>query len=165
MAVPSAPAQTFVFITLAQMQAFLQRLSPRFVEIKWPGSRERVFSLPLRHHPAVLLLVFSSIEGQYSRELGKDALRITLFDTQSQRFLGGKTATKRIVGWEGRLAGKIRMLGAKISSYVCPMRCGGYLTERKATAPKGAAKLFLGCTNYPRCRYTQRVESPALAAG
>lgn len=74
------------------------------------------------------------------------------------RFLGSKTHTKRVEGWQERLAGKIRELGVKISSYVCPMRCGGYLTARKGPAAKGAATSFLGCTNYPRCRYTQRAE-------
>ncbi len=143
----AAPTKSdFVFIHFHQMNTFLQSLSPRFVEVKWKG-KERVFALQLRYHPEVYLLVFTSIEGEWSRNLGKDALRVSLFGKRTMRFLGRKTHTKRLVGWQDRLAAKIRELGEKISQYVCPLGCGGYLTQRKG--PTGS---FFGCTNYPVCR-------------
>jgi len=148
---PDLANPKFVFITLDEMVAFLEGLSPRFVEVKWLG-KERVFALPLRQHPDVFLLVFTSIVGDWSRNSGKDALRVTLFDRRTKRFLGHKTHTKRLVGWEDRLTTKIKELGGKISQYVCPLNCGGYLTQRKGpTAP------FFGCTNYPACRCTRPI--------
>ncbi|MDQ2772115.1 MAG: topoisomerase DNA-binding C4 zinc finger domain-containing protein [Bacteroidota bacterium] len=146
-----SPESAFVFIHLDEMQDFLHGLSPRFQEMQWEGgelaTQERIFGLPLRHHPDVYLLVFTSIVGEWSRELGRDALRVTLFDQRTRCFLGHKTHTKRLSGWQGRLANKIKELGGKISQYVCPLACGGYLTQRKGPTGK-----FFGCTNYPACR-------------
>ncbi len=41
---------------------------------------------------------------------------------------------------------------AKIDSGICP-RCGGKLVERS-----GAYGPFLGCSNYPQCKFTKKVE-------
>lgn len=141
----------FVFIHIDEMDDFLRGLSPRFQEMQMKGgalaTQERLFGLPLRHHPDVYLLVYTSIVGEWSRELGRDALRVTLFDQRTGCFLGHKTHTKRLAGWQDRLANKIRELGGKISQYTCPLGCGGYLTQRKGPSGK-----FFGCTNYPTCR-------------
>ena len=40
------------------------------------------------------------------------------------------------------------------SSNICP-RCGGKLVLRNAKKGKYAGQSFLGCSNYPRCRYIQ----------
>lgn len=37
---------------------------------------------------------------------------------------------------------------------LCP-RCGSELVERQAKRGKNAGNTFLGCTNFPKCRYTQ----------
>lgn len=44
--------------------------------------------------------------------------------------------------------------GAADTPPVCP-RCGGMLILRTATKGKKAGTRFWGCTNYPKCRYTQ----------
>ncbi|HJB41596.1 MAG TPA: topoisomerase DNA-binding C4 zinc finger domain-containing protein [Candidatus Gemmiger avicola] len=44
--------------------------------------------------------------------------------------------------------------GAADTPPVCP-RCGGILILRTATKGKKAGTRFWGCTNYPKCRYTQ----------
>jgi len=78
---------------------FLNGLNPRFQEMRWEGgnlaTQERIFGLPLRYHPDVYLLVFSSIVGEWSRELGRDALRVTLFDQHTSCFLGQSCRTAR----------------------------------------------------------------------
>lgn len=146
---PDVTNPRFVFISSDEMLTFLHGLSPRFTEVDWPG-QETVFALPLRHHPDVFLLVFTSIVGDRSRDSGKDALRVTLFDKRTERFLGHQSHTKRLVGWQDRLTVKIKELGEKITQYVCPMGCGGYLTKQK-----GPVSDFFGCTNYPTCRCTR----------
>lgn len=40
------------------------------------------------------------------------------------------------------------------STTVCP-KCGGNLVERTAKKGPGAGTKFLGCENYPRCRFTK----------
>ena len=42
------------------------------------------------------------------------------------------------------------------SSSICP-KCGGKLIERISKKGEGAGDKFLGCENYPRCRYTREL--------
>jgi len=42
------------------------------------------------------------------------------------------------------------------SSTICP-KCGGNLLERTSHTGKKAGQQFLGCENYPRCRYTKEL--------
>lgn len=42
-------------------------------------------------------------------------------------------------------------------STVCP-KCGGNLLERTARKGRGTGGKFLGCENYPRCRYTKELK-------
>lgn len=42
------------------------------------------------------------------------------------------------------------------STTSCPL-CGGQLVQRVAKRGKSAGESFLGCSNYPRCRYTKAV--------
>lgn len=42
------------------------------------------------------------------------------------------------------------------STTVCP-NCGSYLVERTAKKGPNAGSKFLGCKNYPRCRFTKKV--------
>lgn len=42
------------------------------------------------------------------------------------------------------------------STTVCP-NCGSYLVERTAKKGHNAGSKFLGCANYPRCRFTKKV--------
>ncbi len=42
------------------------------------------------------------------------------------------------------------------SSTTCP-KCGGSLLERTSHTGKGTGQKFIGCENYPRCRYTKEL--------
>jgi restriction system protein len=42
------------------------------------------------------------------------------------------------------------------STTICP-RCGGLLVQRVSKKGKFADKLFLGCSNYPKCKYIKKV--------
>ena len=39
---------------------------------------------------------------------------------------------------------------------ICPL-CGGYLVVRTVKNRKNAGLKFLGCNNYPNCKYTKNV--------
>jgi len=43
------------------------------------------------------------------------------------------------------------------STSICP-KCGGKLVERVAQKGPKSGKKFLGCENYPRCRYTKQLD-------
>lgn len=45
------------------------------------------------------------------------------------------------------------------STTVCPS-CGGALVERTAKKGKLAGRPFLGCSNYPKCKFTRQLSSP-----
>jgi restriction system protein len=42
---------------------------------------------------------------------------------------------------------------------ICP-RCGGRLLERTTRRGQAAGQRFIGCDNYPKCRFTRNLESP-----
>ena len=46
--------------------------------------------------------------------------------------------------------------GVKAKEYICPY-CGGKLVIRTAKTGHNAGKQFLGCSNYPKCRYTRSI--------
>jgi hypothetical protein len=60
--------------------------------------------------------------------------------------------TPFLVGWHHSSSLKKRYE----SSTTCP-KCGGSLLERTAHTGKGTGQKFLGCKNYPRCRYTKEL--------
>ena len=39
---------------------------------------------------------------------------------------------------------------------ICP-KCGSELKKRQAKQGRSAGTLFLGCSNFPKCRYTKRI--------
>ena len=45
----------------------------------------------------------------------------------------------------------------KSKEYMCPY-CGGKLVVRTAKTGRNAGKQFLGCINYPKCRYTRSID-------
>lgn len=62
------------------------------------------------------------------------------------RFIHGESVRRKREGthqWEG-------------DGLMCP-RCGGQLLLRTASKGPQAGQKFWGCSNYPRCRYTQRL--------
>lgn len=54
--------------------------------------------------------------------------------------------------YSARVVSKASMKTQKVDPIICP-NCGGELIERN-----GRYGAFLGCSNYPKCRYTRRVE-------
>lgn len=48
------------------------------------------------------------------------------------------------------------MMNDEVKNGRCP-RCGGILVLRTATRGANAGNRFLGCCNYPKCRYTRNI--------
>lgn len=63
-----------------------------------------------------------------------------------------KDSTPFLAGWHHTRDLKRRF----DSTTTCP-RCGAALVQRRSRISKGTAEPFLGCVNFPRCRYTKQV--------
>lgn len=146
----------FIEITSDELERYLLSLSPKWERIELEYTNELVYEVPLKQHPRLVIRLYSTIawngeRGQYvSRGWGKDAIRVLLFDLQTQKVVGKQKSTKRTDGWQNRLRLKMILLGESIAKYTCP-RCANYMVERKSAKTKQA---FFGCLSYPQCRHT-----------
>lgn len=105
------------------------------------------------------LRVYSTIAKEdVSREVGADAIRVVCVDPEGSVFLKPFKRVHRVRLWRKNLLNRIDEGHAKASSLLWrePMpcgRCGGVLKMK--TGKHGS---FMGCTSYPRCRNTKRIE-------
>jgi hypothetical protein len=101
--------------------------------------------------------VYSTVDLRtgMTRDTGKDAIRVMLRDIELNR---------TVLEWKVlRTQGAFRMTRQRCQeawgyvmnpSHHCP-DCGALLTARK-----GKRGDFLGCTNYPNCRFTRPITAP-----
>ena len=149
----------FYNITLAEMTAFL---APQgFKVITLPNTYEVVFSKRVDQQDGVKkvqlsLRVYTGIEGENSREVGGDAIRVALFQRlEDGRIikLGGEKRVHRVVGWKANLQNRLDKWVENMPTRVCP-QCHGYMLKRKR---KGTSDEFYGCANFPICKHTERL--------
>ena len=72
---------------------------------------------------------------------------IYLFEQKIQQLRGLNISTKEHVD---------NLKSRHSSNSVCP-KCGGELKQRQAKRGKSAGNHFLGCSNFPKCRYTKNM--------
>jgi len=115
------------------------------------GEHTYIVHVPDRH---VGILVRSSVRyDDVSADAGEDSIRLTLINTATGKPLAKKIDawTQRTTGWQERMVEKIRMLYTKgLEMQNCP-QCNGVLVERNGKYGK-----FMGCSNYPRCKYIDK---------
>lgn len=85
-----------------------------------------------------------TIEKFQERKLGDAEVKYWTRVIQGQSITDRKAKIKHV----SEIQGKVSENNRKIASGICP-RCGGNLVERN-----GKFGVFVGCNNYPRCRYT-----------
>lgn len=87
----------------------------------------------------------------------KDGLPVEMFSEDEMRKFESKILAANIVDKDSRkqhvqqIRTKVKSDNTKISTGVCP-RCGGNLIKRE-----GKYGSFLGCSNYPKCKYTSKI--------
>lgn len=152
---------SFVTISVEEFEEFVSSLGFNYEREVF--TQELVFSIPLelvrveKADVSVKLYTSINICSNLSREKGKDAIRVVLFDRNSQRPLGKQKHTKRTVGWQRRLRDKIFSLILSLKEIpFCPS-CGAHMVERQHN---GAS--FLGCSSYPKCKNTESVGGGAF---
>lgn len=122
---------------------------------------EYMYDIPVKD--GIVVRVKSSVGRSGSADsCGENSIRIWVVDTKTGRPLLHKEDawTTRVTGWEVRMHDKIYKQYAKAKKLQrCP-KCGSWMTTRK-----GKYGEFLGCTGFPKCKYTGKmpdaVQKPA----
>jgi len=96
----------------------------------------------------VLVNTSVDIRTNRSREVGSDAIRVIVLDS-NKNVINGEKRVNRSEGWAIRL--NARLDNWKDGIVFCD-NCGRPMKERKGKYGK-----FLGCTAYPVCTYTQSI--------
>lgn len=143
---------TFHAITAAEMAAFLEPQG--FTKMTLPGTIEIVYGKRVDNARFKLSLrVYTGIVSDTSREVGEDAIRVTLFmfnpQTKQPVKLGGSKRVHRVKGWAKNLQDRINNWQEYLGE---PCSCGYPMVVREGKNGK-----FLGCSNYPNCRLTKSV--------
>lgn len=142
----------FTLITAGEMDSLLSKGG--FARVEVEGTKEYVYDRPFNTLPNVVIRVYTSIDSLLSREIGKDAIRIVLFDKKANKAIGkADTKTYRIVGWQDRLISKIKDVFFSVQYLKkCPC-CKSFLVERK-----GKNYHFHGCSSFPLCNYKENIK-------
>jgi len=142
-------AQSYTAFGQAEFEEFLSFAD--FEEVE-EGSGEAVYAVDLPHEN-LEVRVFSTLQGGRARGCGDDAIRCVLWETERDEPVGGMKKTLRIETWRSNLRPKIQDLVLNWRDHFngyCP-ECGtGVLKTRE-----GKFGTFKGCSNYPRCDYTE----------
>lgn len=87
--------------------------------------KEFIYLLPTDKE-SIRIKIYSSIDirTNVSRELAKDAIRVTLFDTISQKGIGKGRYTQRTDGWQSRLTTKVDELRKRVINFNYCSECG-----------------------------------------
>lgn len=148
---------TYVKITHEEFDAFMTHYG--FVCMNPDQAQQEFIYSTTWNDGEYMLKVYSSItDMDDARDVGKDAIRLTLFTLQGQFYapcLKGKRVY-RVKGWKANLINGIAIMehiGIKNGNWQCE-NCGGHLLIR--TGRRGE---FYGCENFPTsrggCRYTR----------
>ncbi len=101
--------------------------------------------------------IFSSLDRKTkrTREIGSDAIRVTLFDLKQDRPVKAERRVNRTVNAFRNMKERAQELWKYVAdgNHVCP-KCESLLVKRTAKRTK---KNFLGCSNYPKCTHTQNL--------
>ena len=118
-----------------------------------PRTKELVYGLIVR--PGVCLRVYTSVEGERTRDNGEDAIRVCLVTKVGDNIvgIGSDRRVHRVVGWRKNLADRLENWTDQLGPD-CP-KCGKPTVRRRSR--RGP---FWGCSNYPQCRSVQPIALP-----
>jgi hypothetical protein len=125
-----------------------------------PKTTEIVFGKLIKYKDKVFSIrVYTGIEpGGHSREVGKDAIRVTTFGKNPDGTpvpIGGDRRVHRVKGWKKNLQDRIDRATDVLSQTAICSKCGRWMILR--TPQKGQKwQPFLGCTGYPECKNSQK---------
>jgi hypothetical protein len=149
---------TFYNISEDEMREFLE--AQGFSQMKLPRTKELVFGKRMdQDNIALSLRVYTGIDPNgSSREAGTDAIRVVLFmrSRDGSIFkLGGSKRVHRVLFWKKNLQKRLDSWLDSMPKHKCS-KCGSPMLPRKGQFGK-----FLGCSRYPQCKNTLKIETPA----
>ena len=101
--------------------------------------------------------IYSSIDRNTNttRDMGQDAIRVTLYDLKKERPVKVEKRVNRTQNALSNMRTRAREMWQYVTGdkNVCPT-CKSLLVKRTAKRTK---KDFLGCSNYPECKHTQNI--------
>lgn len=137
-------------ITRDEMHDFLTRRG--FTPLSLAGVKELVYGRIVAHN--LSLRVYTSIVGDSSRSVGKDAIRTVLVTrvypvrTDAEdiiKLVGSDRRVHRVEGWRSNLQDRLDRWQEQVGP-VCP-KCGRMTVKRQS-----ARGPFWGCCAYPVCK-------------
>ena len=150
-------AAHYTNITQAEMEDFLVKQNGFYPKpMTLPRTVELVYGKQLKHKNFRLTLrVYTGINpsGQ-SRQVGEDAIRVTLFMWVAEGKvvkLAGDRRVHRVAGWRANLQNRIDRWLENFPDQICPA-CGKPMVPR--AVGKSKTPTFLGCVGFPECRKT-----------
>ena len=103
--------------------------------------------------------IFSSVDRRTkkTREIGSDAIRVTLYDLKKDRPVKAERRVNRTVNAFSNMKERARELWKYVADgeHICP-KCESLLVKRTA---KRSKKDFMGCSSYPGCTHTQNIQA------
>lgn len=148
-----------VTISAADMDSFLT--GQGFQPLTIPGTREKVYGKVVDQTKGkeVCLRIYTSIDGDKSRDKDSDAIRAVLVTRvgNDTRIVGADRRVHRVAGWRKNLQDRIDGWREQLGP-TCPNAdCGRFTVYR--TSRRGP---FWGCSAYPTCySITPYVKPPA----
>jgi len=123
--------------------------------------KELVIVIPDKDLPALEYHIYTTLtdETKVSRDLGKDAIRITLYDVKSAKPVTGTKRVNRTEGattiWE-RMQDRLEEVKEVASRLNFCRKCGAHQVKR---TKRSDGSTFLACTGWPACPDTSAAKS------
>ena len=141
---------TYVPINATAFKAVIEN-EMGFGEIYIDGTYERVWErkIPNTNYS---VRVFSSIVNNCTRDVGEDAIRVTLFNLITERPIAVEKRVNRTLNALSNMKERARDVWryAIDKNNKCP-ECGDLLVPRK-----GKYSEFVGCNNFPSCKHIKK---------
>lgn len=100
-------AATYVQPTQAEMETALQ-VPLRFKRVNNPLSGEIIYEWPVRHRNIVVRVCSSIVPGVGGREVGKDAIRVLVVHSKSDKVFWQATRVHRTMNWPTNMGSRLR---------------------------------------------------------
>lgn len=147
---------SYVKLTLEEFEEYFKKeMNDLFKDVTLQQiSWERVWEYSM--NDVLSIRVFSSIprQGEAARPVGKDAIRVVVWNKKVNKFQSGSKRVNRTEGALGRMRQRCRELYLEWhkADVKCDKCADGYMLVKKA---KRTGNVFLGCSNYPKCKHTK----------
>lgn len=155
--VDTSSKRTYVRPTKSEFEKCLRESAVDWTEKPGVEAGEVVYESHdvLPSYDNVVMRCYSTISKSSgkARDKGSDAIRLVLFDKQTDRPIGGRKKTLRIKTYCKNLKEKIADQAEETENFlmVCD-RCGGLMVIRN-----GKYGEFYGCREYPECENTEQI--------